>query len=158
MANEQHGGRVTVPAPPKGSQALSRKPQELSSEEKAAQAQSLEQIGATLAANPDILTAALEAADPRTLDALRKKMGAAPVTRKRRRKNANQDARNFTRAYGDATHEPGFEPTPPDWVTERDKENPGFKEAWLDRWRDGLSVSALTNELDEDELLNTVQM
>ena len=111
-----------------------------------------------LAANPQVLTAAIEKLDTKTLSDLRKRMGAAPVTRKRRRRNVNQDARNFVKAYGDATHADGFEPVPPDWVVERDRSNPGFKDAWMDKWRDGHTTSGLEMELDEDRIQAEVMM
>lgn len=123
------------------------------------QVAALEQMSQLLAANPQVLAAAIDKLDTKTLSDLRKRMGAAPVTQKRRRRrNADQDTRSFVKAYGDATHEEGFMPVAPDWVMERDKSNPGFLAHWQEKWLDGKSITGLEMEINEDEIMSTVQM
>lgn len=94
---------------------------------------------------PSGLAALIEAArsaSPQEKAALARALGVSTATKGPRRRpgDANEQVRALARVGGGVIRDPNFRPVPPDWVLDREKDNPGFLSAWYERWESGLST------------------
>ena len=90
-------------------------------------------------------------ANPQQKLAMARALGVTPTHRAPKR-DRNQEARDYVRAYGPVSHERGFQPKVPDGVASLDEQYSGAaSEMWLSGWNEGryLDVDTITMALEQ---------